>query len=99
MSTPGRFYFLFEGGVKTLKEEHPVRSLRIDRRMTQFQLSKILKINQATLSAFETGAIHVPNHIINEVARIFKVSNNELREQSDNFFERKKEELMKKYRF
>ncbi|MBA7568058.1 hypothetical protein ES708_09778 [subsurface metagenome] len=67
--------------------------------MTQFQLSKILKINQATLSAFETGAIHIPNYIINEIAGIFKVGNNELREKSDNFFERKKEELMKKYRY
>lgn len=80
-----------------MREEHPIRSLRIDRRMTQFQLSKILKINQATLSAFETGAIHIPDRIINELARIFKVSNNELREQSDDFFQRKKEELIRKY--
>lgn len=82
-----------------MKGEHPVRSLRINKRMTQFQLSKILKINQATLSAFETGAIHIPDRIINEIARIFKVSNDELRKKSDNFFERKKEELMKKYRY
>lgn len=65
--------------------------------MTQFQLSKILRINQATLSAFETGAVHVPDRIISEIAEIFKVSSDELREKANDFYSRKKEELMKKY--
>ncbi|MBA7584159.1 hypothetical protein ES708_26112 [subsurface metagenome] len=56
-----------------------------------------MKINQATLSAFETGAIHIPNHIINGIAGIFKVSNNKVREKSDDFYQRKKEESMRKY--
>ena len=80
------------------KEEHPIRKLRIDNRISQLELTRMLKIPQAKLSQYETAAIHVPYYIINEIARIFKVSNNELREQSDDFYQRKKEELMKKYR-
>jgi transcriptional regulator with XRE-family HTH domain len=83
---------------KLNREEHPIRTLRIDRRTTQLELAKMLRISQAKLSQYETSAIHTPYHIINEIARIFKVSNNELREQSNNFFERKKEELMRKFR-
>lgn len=84
---------------KLNREEHPIRTLRIDRRTTQLELAKMLGISQAKLSQYETAAIHIPDRIINEIARIFKVINNELREQSDNFFERKKEELMKEYRY
>lgn len=84
---------------KLNREEHPIRTLRIDRRTTQLELAKMLRISQAKLSQYETSAIHTPYHIINEIARIFKVSNDELRKKSDNFFERKKEELMKKYRY
>jgi len=84
--------------VEKLEGEHPVRSLRINRRMTQFQLSKILKINQATLSAFETGAVHLPKHVAEEIAKIFKTNKEKLIKESDDFYSRKKEKLMQKYR-
>lgn len=81
-----------------MKGEHPVRNLRINKRMTQFQLSKILKINQATLSAFETGALSLPRYVAEEIAKIFEINKEKLIKESDDFYSRKKEELMKKYR-
>ncbi len=36
-------------------KENPIRTIRIGERLTQFQFSKILGVNQAQLSSYETG--------------------------------------------
>lgn len=59
----------------------------------------MLDISQSKLSQFETSAIHVPDHIIKEIARIFKIDGDKLRKESNDFYQRKKEELMEKYRY
>ena len=80
------------------KKEHPIRKLRIDNRISQLELAKMLGISQSKLSQWETSAIHTPGYIITEIARIFKINRDKLREESDNFYEIKKEKLIQKYR-
>lgn len=82
---------------KLNKEEHPIRKLRIDNRISQLELAKMLGVPQAKLSQWETAAIHTPGYIITEIARIFKINRDKLKKESNNFYERKKEKLMQKY--
>lgn len=78
-------------------QEHPIRSIRIEERLTQFEFSKILKINQAQLSSWETGAVPIPLHTLKRIAKIFKKDEEELKKEVGDFYQRKKEKLMKKY--
>lgn len=76
-------------------QEHPIRSIRIEERLTQFEFSKILKINQAQLSSWETGAVPIPSHIVKRIATIFKKDESELKKEADNFYEAKRKKLRK----
>lgn len=76
-------------------QEHPIRSIRIEKRLTQFEFSKILGINQAQLSSWETGAISIPEYMIRKISKIFKKGENELKKESDDFYETKKEKIRK----
>ncbi|MBA7490838.1 hypothetical protein ES702_01381 [subsurface metagenome] len=76
-------------------KEHPIRSIRIGKRLTQFEFSKILKINQAQLSSWETGAIPIHSHIVRRIAKVFKKDENELQKASDDFYETKRKKLRK----
>jgi len=76
-------------------QEHPIRSIRIEERLTQFEFSKILKINQAQLSSYETGAVSIPPHIIRRVSNIFKKDENKLKKEADDFYEKKRKKLRK----
>jgi len=58
----------------------------------------MLGISQAKLSQWETAAIHTPDYIIKEMAKIFKINRDKLKKESENFYKRKKEKLMRKYR-
>jgi transcriptional regulator with XRE-family HTH domain len=80
------------------REEHPIRKLRIDKRISQLKLALMLDISQAKLSQWENAAIHTPDHIITKIAKIFKINRDGLRRESDDFYKRKKEKLMQKYR-
>lgn len=84
---------------KLNKEEHPIRKVRIDNRISQLKLALMMGISQSKLSQWETSAIHIPSYIITEIARIFKIDRDKLKKESDDFYQRKKEELMKKYRY
>ena len=84
---------------KLNKEEHPIRKLRLDKRISQLKLALMLNISQSKLSQYETSAIHTPKYIITEIARIFKINKDKLIKESDDFYSRKKEKLMKKYRY
>lgn len=81
------------------KEEHPIRKVRIDKRISQLELAKMLGVPQAKLSQWETAAIHTPGYIITEIARIFKIDRDKLKKESDDFYSKKKEELLKKYKY
>lgn len=80
------------------KEEHPIRKIRIDKRISQLKLALMLDISQAKLSQYETAAIHTPYYIVTKIAKIFKVNGDKLKKESDNFYKLKKEKLMQKYR-
>ena len=82
---------------KLNKKEHPIRKIRIDNRISQLELAKMLGVPQAKLSQWETAAIHTPGYIITEIARIFKIDGDKLKKESNDFYQRKKEELMEKY--
>lgn len=75
--------------------EHPIRSIRINRRLTQTQLSEILNASQAQVSAWETGSIPVPSHIIRSIANIFKKNEDKIKRESENFYEAKRKKLRK----
>jgi transcriptional regulator with XRE-family HTH domain len=75
--------------------EHPIRSIRINRRLTQTQLSKILNASQAQVSAWETSAIPVPSHIIRSIANIFKKNEDKIKKESENLYAAKKKKLRK----
>ena len=79
-------------------EEHPIRKLRIDKRISQLKLALMLDISQAKLSQWENAAIHTPEYIITKIAKIFKINRDKMKKESDNFYKRKKEKLMQKYR-
>lgn len=78
-------------------KENPVRTIRIGERLTQFQFSKILGVNQAQLSSYETGGTPIPPHVIRKISNIFKKNEDELKKEVGDFYQRKKEKLMKKY--
>ncbi|MBA7541092.1 hypothetical protein ES705_33399 [subsurface metagenome] len=80
------------------KEEHPIRKIRIDNRVSQLKLALMLDISQAKLSQYETAAIHTPDYIITKIAKIFKINRDKMKKESNNFYKRKKEKLMQKYR-
>ncbi|MBA7580840.1 hypothetical protein ES708_22734 [subsurface metagenome] len=76
-------------------KENPIRTIRIGERLTQFEFSKILGINQAQLSSWETGAVPTPSHIVKKIATIFKKDEEELKKEADNFYEDKRKKLEK----
>lgn len=78
-----------------MKSEHPIRTIRIEKRLTQFEFSKILEINQARLSSWEIGAIPIPEYMIRKISNIFKKNEDELKKESDNFYEAKREKIRK----
>ena len=77
--------------------ENPIKTIRIKERLTQFQFSKMLGVNQAQLSSYETGGTATPMRVIQKIAEIFKKDENQLTAEIKNFYQRKKEELRKKY--
>ena len=58
----------------------------------------MLDISQAKLSQYENAAIHTPEYIITRIAKIFKINRDKMKKESNNFYKRKKEKLMQKYR-
>jgi len=80
--------------VRELKE-NPIRTIRIGERLTQFEFSKILRINQAQLSSYETGSVPIPPHIIRRMSNIFKKDEDKLKKEADNFYEDKRKKLGK----
>lgn len=75
--------------------EHPIRTIRINRRLTQTQFSEILNASQAQVSAWETGSIPVPSHIIRSIVNIFEKNENELKKEVDDFYQTKRKKLRK----
>ncbi len=55
----------------------------------------MLGISQSKLSQWETAAIHTPEYIITEIARIFKINKDTLIKESEDFYEAKKKKLRK----
>lgn len=76
-------------------QENPIRTIRIGERLTQFEFSKILGVNQAQLSSYETGGTPIPLHIIKKISNIFKRDECELKKEIDNFYEEKRKKLRK----
>lgn len=76
-------------------KENPIRTIRIGERLTQFEFSKILGVNQSQLSSYETGGTPIPPHIIRKISSIFKKDESELRKEVNNFYEEKRKKLRK----
>ncbi|MBA7576587.1 hypothetical protein ES708_18428 [subsurface metagenome] len=76
-------------------KENPIRTIRIGERLTQFEFSKILGVNQAQLSSYETGGTPTPPQVVRKISDIFKKDESELRKEINNFYEEKRKKLRK----